>query len=146
MKRANQQVMLSSCAAVGLEANSSKISGSPTAWLNKICTKNKMFWCRIYPENPLFFFFVFFIDIFKITDQETTPVFIHSSVRVKKRERGPWDGHVTPTEQAKSILQHDIPVIDGQRWGLAGPDRRGSGGQAILRPCGVFVFNLRGVA
>lgn len=40
-------------------------------------------------------FFVFFIDVFKNTDQETTAVFIRSSVRV--RERGPWDGHVTPT-------------------------------------------------
>lgn len=67
-------------------------------------------------------------------------------MRLRKRERGAWDGRVTPTEQVKSILQHDIPVINGQQWGLAGPDRRGSGGQAIVCHCGAFVFTLRGVA
>lgn len=59
----------------------------------------------------------------------------------KKRGGGPWIVHITPTEAAKSISEHDRHVIVVQWRGLAGADRRGSGGQAILCPCGVFVFS-----
>lgn len=44
------------------------------------------------------------------TNQESAAVFTRGRVRVRKRERGSWVVHVTPTESVKSILEHDRPV------------------------------------